>query len=268
MLWAGLVALWLFVLFPILADRHPRIRRTTDAALATRVLIRGGSKSRRRRGPAAGHNVDPDWCPSPEDYEGSLIGESKEVPMSSEQGPDMIGEVDDAQAHEEDTRSEVTADREHHSHEHGSGRRYRPGRGGFDPEADAMAREAKFAFRQRMILALFVGAIVASGLSLFVNDQFWWVAGGVIGLLAGYLGYLRRQVQIEQEIRRRRSDRFSRGRLDPNDDASEPGRAGVKHRPVVLELDDEDPAFEHLGTVRRAGAVRGDEVPMRRAAGQ
>src|SRR5690606_9582957 len=50
-LWIGLVVLWVFVLFPILADRHPRIRQTTDAALATRVLHRGGSKRRLRYRP-------------------------------------------------------------------------------------------------------------------------------------------------------------------------------------------------------------------------
>ena len=48
-LWIGLVVLWLFVLFPLLADRHPRIRQTTDVALATRVLFRGGSKPPRPR---------------------------------------------------------------------------------------------------------------------------------------------------------------------------------------------------------------------------
>ena len=61
-LWIGLVVLWVFVLFPILADRHPRIRRTTDAALATRVLHRGGAKRRPRNG-AAGHETDPNWRP-------------------------------------------------------------------------------------------------------------------------------------------------------------------------------------------------------------
>ena len=63
-LWVGLVVLWVFVLFPMLADRHPRIRRTTDAALSTRVLYRGGTKRRMAKGPAAGHESDPDWVPT------------------------------------------------------------------------------------------------------------------------------------------------------------------------------------------------------------
>ncbi|WP_373282229.1 divisome protein SepX/GlpR, partial [Nocardia cerradoensis] len=64
-LWIALVVLWVFVLFPMLADRHPRIRRTTDVALATRVLHRGGTRRRAKKGPATGHETDPDWVPAP-----------------------------------------------------------------------------------------------------------------------------------------------------------------------------------------------------------
>ena len=277
LLWAGLVALWLFVLFPILADKHPRIRRTTDAALATRVLIRGGSKRRRKGGPATGHSVDPDWSPSPEDLEGSLIGESKEVPMSSEEEQDDLTEIDDVrvqevqahevQAHEAEAPAERrTSEERTRSAVATAERRYRPGRGGFDPEADRIAREAKFAFRQRMILALLVAMVALIGVSIFVTDQAWWGVGAVVGMLAGYLVYLRRQVSLETEIRRRRSERFARGRLDPNKDAGA-GRAGVRRAPVVLELDDEDPAFEHIATVRSAMDLMA-ERPMRRASGE
>lgn len=41
--WIGLVAVWLFVLVPMLVNKRPRIRQTSDAALATRVLHRGDS---------------------------------------------------------------------------------------------------------------------------------------------------------------------------------------------------------------------------------
>lgn len=281
LLWAGLVALWLFVLFPILADKHPRIRRTTDAALATRVLIRGGSKRRRKGGPSTGHSVDPDWSPSPEDLEGSLIGESKEVPMSSEEEqevraseaaghvPDDIDDVRVQEVHAREAEAPAerrTSDERTHSAVATAERRYRPGRGGFDPEADRIAREAKFAFRQRMILALLVAMVALIGVSIFVTDQAWWGVGAVVGMLVGYLVYLRRQVSLETEIRRRRSERFNRGRLDPNKDAGA-GRAGVRRAPVVLELDDEDPAFEHLATVRSAMDLM-QERPMRRAAGE
>ena len=63
LLWISLVVLWLFVLVPMLISKRDAVRRTSDVALATRVL-NGGDKSRllKRKGrPAAGHRHDPDW---------------------------------------------------------------------------------------------------------------------------------------------------------------------------------------------------------------
>ena len=67
LLWISLVVLWLFVLVPMLINKRDTVRRTSDVALATRVLNRG-MKSRliRRGGPAAGHRHDPDWRPQDE----------------------------------------------------------------------------------------------------------------------------------------------------------------------------------------------------------
>src|ERR1700730_11525713 len=64
LLWISLVVLWLFVLVPMLISKRDAVRRTSDVALATRVL-NGGAASRllRRTGPAAGHRSDPDWKP-------------------------------------------------------------------------------------------------------------------------------------------------------------------------------------------------------------
>jgi hypothetical protein len=94
-----------------------------------------------------------------------------------------------------------------------------------------------------------------------------------------YLVYLRRQVRMEEEIRRRRIARLSRsrtagddahGRVEPAADREE---AQVLHRrAVVLDIDDEDPAFEHLehfaaGSARaRRDRATGGEI--RRAAGE
>ena len=65
LLWISLVVLWLFVLVPMLISKRDAVRRTSDVALATRVLNSGaGSRLRRRGGPAAGHRSDPDWQPS------------------------------------------------------------------------------------------------------------------------------------------------------------------------------------------------------------
>src|SRR3954453_19388261 len=61
LLWISLVVLSLFVLVPMLISKRDTVRRTCDVALATRVLNSGGGARKRRSGPAAGHNSDPDW---------------------------------------------------------------------------------------------------------------------------------------------------------------------------------------------------------------
>lgn len=74
LLWISLVVLWLFVLVPMLISKRDAVRRTSDVALATRVLNGGaGARLLKRGGPAAGHRWgylppegqgdDPDWKP-------------------------------------------------------------------------------------------------------------------------------------------------------------------------------------------------------------
>lgn len=73
LLWISLVVLWLFVLVPMLINKRDAVRRTSDVALATRVLNSGaGARLRRRGGPAAGHRSDPDWRPSAGDLDEDL----------------------------------------------------------------------------------------------------------------------------------------------------------------------------------------------------
>ena len=70
LLWISLVVLWLFVLVPMLISKRDAVRRTSDVALATRVLNSGaGARLRRRGGPAAGHRSDPHWQPADDDGE-------------------------------------------------------------------------------------------------------------------------------------------------------------------------------------------------------
>jgi len=73
LLWISLVVLWLFVLVPMLISKRDAVRRTSDVALATRVLNSGGTR-KLRRGPAAGHRSDPDWQPA-EDLDDELDDE-------------------------------------------------------------------------------------------------------------------------------------------------------------------------------------------------
>jgi hypothetical protein len=95
----------------------------------------------------------------------------------------------------------------------------------------------------------------------------WWVCGVASAVTVLYLAYLRRQTRIEERLRRRRMQRIARSRLgventdDPEFDVV-PARL---RRPgaVVLEIDDEDPMFEHLDYAPSAG-----DYDLPRAAGQ
>ncbi|WP_330250399.1 hypothetical protein OG874_29725 [Nocardia sp. NBC_00565] len=360
-LWIGLVVLWVFVLFPILADRHPRIRQTTDAALATRVLHRGGSKRRTKSGPAAGHDSDPDYRPTrvqrklshSDDAEDRMTTPADEQVSAANDNPadnppeirsgvsdseidDRDGEVDefdpaddefdDADPEFDDVDSgdaeiatartaakvRATADDDLVAVEHAepTGARIpsartapparvtdsddefdsadpdfvptRRGRGGFDPEADAIARAARYTFRQRAVLGLILATLAFGGLGVAVSHLFWWGCG-VSGLvLVTYLAYLRKQVRMEEEIRRRRLARLARSRGEQVEDERQAEQRAqqrvmdrdtaraLRRRSALIEPDDEDPMFEHLETFDAATARalrRGTSGDMRRAAG-
>ena len=164
-----------------------------------------------------------------------------------------------------------------HSDDVRAGRRYRPGRGGFDPEAAALAARAKYVRRQRIVLTMLFAAVATGLAGAFVTSLAWWVHGAVDLTLAGYLTYLRRQVRIEEDVRSRRLARLSGAREDqiddydydrdapagddhladesyaddePEDDrrrdprrAPQPAHAA---NAVVVEIDDEDPMFDEL----------------------
>jgi hypothetical protein len=150
----------------------------------------------------------------------------------------------------------------------------RRGRGGFDPEADAIARAARYRFRQRAVLGLLLTAIMSAAVGLIAAPLAWWVSGGAVAMLVAYLSYLRRQVRMEEEIRRRRMARFARARLgvESTTDAELRLVPARLRRPgaVVLEIDDEDPAFEHLDhpVAVTVESVPVTEAEMRTASGQ
>ncbi|MEU1952632.1 gephyrin-like molybdotransferase receptor GlpR [Nocardia rhamnosiphila] len=335
-LWIGLVVLWVFVLFPILADRHPRIRRTTDTALATRVLHRGDSKRRKGSGHArkkrttrpyrkrhhANDAEDPmstsaeeNGTAADEEQPDEVVGDRPggAEPESGADGTAHDSEPGDGWDHEEFERGE-DCDEEVGSPERAEANvparippvrattrapdpelEYdeedfvpsRRGRGGYDPEADAIARAARYTFRQRAVVALVLGAVLCGGLAVAVAPIFWWGCGGAVLSLGTYLGYLRKQVRIEQEIRRRRSARL--GGRDQESAGHGPADAGtasprgarpgmdrdtaraLRRRAHLLEPDDEDPAFEHLdaydASVARTVRNRATGGEIRRAAG-
>ncbi|MGH3829480.1 MAG: divisome protein SepX/GlpR [Pseudonocardiaceae bacterium] len=147
-------------------------------------------------------------------------------------------------------------------------RRYRSGRGGYDPELAAQLARQKYVFRQRVVLGLAVGALVTLVLAYAVSGLLWWVHAALDVSIAAYLGYLRRQVRIEDEVRQRRAARLAGPRTseshaavpaeDVVHDAEEllqepavrPAVPSVPHpTAVALDLDDEDPMFDELRPV-------------------
>ena len=137
----------------------------------------------------------------------------------------------------------------------------------YDPTKAAAVSARKYKFRKRM-LALMTLILVASATAAFlVTPVAWWVCGGFGAVTLMYLGYLRRQTRIEERVRRRRMLRLARSRLgvENTDDREFDLVPSRLRRPgaVVLEIDDEDPEFEHLDY---APSARDYDLP--RAAGQ
>ena len=94
------------------------------------------------------------------------------------------------------------------------------------------------------------GATAASVLAaLLVSALFVWGAVIFGGLLVAYMSYLRRAVRMEAQIRARRLSRVQQSRraavAERRAAHTVPGEAR-RYGAVVLESDDEDPAFEHL----------------------
>jgi hypothetical protein len=88
-------------------------------------------------------------------------------------------------------------------------RPYRPGRGGFDPDAAAAAAAARYTFRQRVAIGLIAVAVLSALAALVVTPVLWWLHLVADVALIGYLVFLRRQTRIEEEVRARRLARLS-----------------------------------------------------------
>jgi hypothetical protein len=175
LIFASLVVLWLLILVPAVARRRQEVARPSVAALSGRVLER----PLQRQGPATRREREVDV----------MDDEVERV--------EPRGRTDDADWAEGDPRWERPAPR------------YRPGRGGFDPEAAAVAARARYAFRQRVVLTMLILALVTGVIAGVAIPQLWWAHAAVDLVLVGYLVYLRRQVRLEEAIRERRAARMA-----------------------------------------------------------
>ena len=335
LLWISLVVLWLFVLVPMLISKRDAVRRTSDVALATRVLnTNRGARLLRRGRPAAGHNSDPEWQPSADDHDhdrdddlddefhdrsskrsvvrvaaveseidsepdyldvdvvdedsGALpVGESANEAVAAEEPEGQTDELpldfgEEPEEPEPEVEAEYESDGTEDEYEYvedssgleapsetdlqiaesiSAARRRRS-------EARAATIDArKYKFRKRMLTVLTAATIVAGIAAVTLTPMAWYACGSIGALTMLYLAYLRRQTRIEARLRRRRAQRIARSRLgvENTDDHEFDVVPSRLRRPgsVVLEIDDEDPIFEHLDY---APFARDFDLP--RAAGQ
>jgi hypothetical protein len=305
LLWISLVVLWLFVLVPMLVSKRDAVRRTSDVALATRVLNSAtAARLIKRGGPAAGHRSDPDWQPEEDEYDddhddvdddetedaspsrvvtvsaasvedaapGYLEfdvagGDSEALPVSAS------AEVDDETAEDTDTEVNLAVEYDDEGEafdddadqyeyiDDTSGipigeepprtatpafdRRYR-----YDADKAAAVVARKYAARKRVLMVMALTLVLSAATAFLLTSAAWWFFGIVSAVTVLYLGYLRKQTRIEERVQRRRMQRMARSQLGVENTYDReydvvPSRL---RRPgaVVLEIDDEDPIFEHL----------------------
>jgi hypothetical protein len=322
LLWISLVVLWLFVLVPMLISKRDAVRRTSDVALATRVLNSGAAaRLLKRGGPAAGHRSNPDWQPEEDEHDAEVddldSDDTAEVPQAravvvtaaavvgvQEIGSDQpdvdVARVEAAALHASDNAKVVetpssaddeTADGGHTEAElaiedaqdvedateadtldddgtdqyeyiddtsgipvaeepptavtHAFSRRHR-----YDPNTAAAVSARKYNFRKRVLMIMALMLVGSAAAAFLLTPTAWWFCGSASALTVLYLGYLRRQTRIEERVRRRHMQRMARSQLGVENTYDRefdvvPSRL---RRPgaVVLEIDDEDPIFEHL----------------------
>lgn len=262
----ALVIAWLVILVPMVARRRQEVAKTADSVLAARVVRSGTARSRREE------------CAMPdttETFDRDTGDMTVELPLPPDAYPEGVSG--------EEPEMEVV-----HADDLPPGaRRYRPGRGGFDPEAAELDKQAKYARRRRTVLAMLIAAVATALFAAVAWSAMWWLHGLVDLGLVGYLTYLRRQVRIEEDVLHRRIAR-ARGMpapareareaagdepddvedaADPAEDAPEPARTPaprltVEHYPgtAVVDIDDGDPEFDELEGL--------DSLPYRRAVGE
>jgi hypothetical protein len=324
LLWISLVVLWLFVLVPMLVSKRDAVRRTSDVALATRVLNNSTAARLIKRGkPAAGHRSNPDWQPDEDEHDDHLddldadqdddvlptrVMATVAAPMSTgETGPDYLDvdvidpaspalPVGDAVVEEnpaDDTDTEVDLAVEYDDEGEAfddqkqyeyiddtsgipvaeespvpaspsSDRRLR-----YDADKAAAVTARKYAARKRVLMIMALTLVISAMTSFLATPSAWWFFGITSTVTMLYLGYLRKQTRIEERVRRRRMQRMARSHLgvENTHDREYDVVPSRLRRPgaVVLEIDDEDPMFEHLDYAPNAREYSWD---LPRAVGQ
>ena len=223
MIFVGLVVMWLLILVPAVARRRQEVARPSVTALSGRVLERSPRRDPVPDRAAAGRDLEVDVR---HELEPEHAVATRSAPEGRSRLPQPRGgsrgqgldrdELDHSTGRALDGDPDLLPDRRREPERApGAPPRYRPGRGGYDPQAAAMAARARYAFRQRVVLFLLILAVGSAVAAYFTVPQLWWAHGAVDVVLVGYLTYLRRQVRVEEAIRRRRSARVGAPRRAP-----------------------------------------------------
>ena len=276
---------WLVVLVPLIVRKRQAIARTADSALAARVVRSAEDGVREEvampeveavddtdNEHATDHEAEPE-DPRAEEFPAEDFNATpNSEPRLDTADPDRDRDLVDAAEVEQGPPPAWP-----HQADVEEPRRHRPGRGGFDPEAAAVAARAKYALRQRVVVSMLLLAIASAVTAATVMPMIWWAHGTIDAGLVGYLAYLRRQVRIEEEVRQRRLARMAQARRaqahaaplphpqveqhSPRSGLETPRERYVSQEPVtsrpapprtnipgtvVVDLDDEDPAFDEL----------------------
>jgi hypothetical protein len=249
MIFASLVVLWLLILVPAVARRRQEVARPSVAALSGRVLDR----PRRVPGQATGREREVDGM----DDEPGGVDDHVDNRIDDH--------VDDHDDRADDLFTHTVAERDDRRWERPPPR-YRPGRGGFDPEAAALAARTRYAFRQRVVLTMLIVALVTGVIAALAVPGLWWAHGAVDLGLVSYLVYLRRQVRFEEAIRERRAARMAGTRRpaaadDPELDAWARRGRELTRPDDRYEADEDDHRYDDWDELEDADAL--DEEPER-----
>jgi hypothetical protein len=228
LVFAALVVAWLAVLVPVVARRRQMVPRPADADLSARVLARPERPvAAVATGTATGDEEVTMTSTTDEVRDEDVLAAAPEAAPEgrvldrARRGADLHEDDDLGYDDEDDDGYEAGHDEpldDGYDDGYGAGyddapaprpRTYRPGRGGFDAEAAEAAAHARYAFRQRVAIALIVVAVLSVFAAVVVSSALWWLFVVTVVGLAGYLVFLRRQTRIEDEVRRRRAARLS-----------------------------------------------------------
>ncbi|MEL4161312.1 gephyrin-like molybdotransferase receptor GlpR [Corynebacterium bovis] len=123
------------------------------------------------------------------------------------------------------------------------------GRGFYDPVASQAVAQRRLRRRKQTLMFLVALCLIALASGVVMQGLAWLGLAVAVVVTVLYLFFLRRQAIEEQDLRRRRLARMRRARLGVRNTADD--ELGVPDRllrpgAVVLEVDDADPAFDHL----------------------